>query len=88
MFCDFPPTLSDAVTSSSYTQKARQARIRIAKSGSANAFLQSKHNGLINELLELTVRKSRDRLNTKNQQQQSGHNDYWEIISNVFIKMT
>lgn len=35
-------------------KKARLARIRIAKSGSANAFLQSKHNGLINELLELT----------------------------------
>ncbi|XP_029989799.1 potassium voltage-gated channel subfamily D member 3-like [Sphaeramia orbicularis] len=35
-------------------KKARLARIRIAKSGSANAFLQSKRNGLINELLELT----------------------------------
>uniref|UniRef100_A0A3B3VKS0 Potassium voltage-gated channel subfamily D member 3 n=1 Tax=Poecilia latipinna TaxID=48699 RepID=A0A3B3VKS0_9TELE len=35
-------------------KKARLARIRIAKSGSANAFLQSKHNGLLNELLELT----------------------------------
>lgn len=87
MFCDFPPTLSDAVTSS-HTQKARLARIRIAKSGSANAFLQSKHNGLLNELLELTVRKSCDPLNAKNQQQQSGHNDYGEVISNVFIKMT
>uniref|UniRef100_A0A3P9NVD7 Potassium voltage-gated channel subfamily D member 3 n=1 Tax=Poecilia reticulata TaxID=8081 RepID=A0A3P9NVD7_POERE len=36
-------------------KKARLARIRIAKSGSANAFLQSKHNGLLNELLELTA---------------------------------
>uniref|UniRef100_A0A3Q3BVD8 Potassium voltage-gated channel subfamily D member 3 n=1 Tax=Haplochromis burtoni TaxID=8153 RepID=A0A3Q3BVD8_HAPBU len=36
--------------------KARLARIRIAKSGSANAFLQSKRNGLLNELLELTIR--------------------------------
>ncbi|XP_015258020.1 PREDICTED: potassium voltage-gated channel subfamily D member 3-like isoform X1 [Cyprinodon variegatus] len=35
-------------------KKTRLARIRIAKSGSANAFLQSKHNGLLNELLELT----------------------------------
>ncbi|KAK2861864.1 hypothetical protein Q5P01_001397 [Channa striata] len=35
-------------------KKARLARIRIAKSGSANAFLQSKRNGLLNELLELT----------------------------------
>ncbi|XP_047437863.1 potassium voltage-gated channel subfamily D member 3-like isoform X2 [Mugil cephalus] len=34
--------------------KARLARIRIAKSGSANAFIQSKRNGLLNELLELT----------------------------------
>ncbi|XP_071350174.1 A-type voltage-gated potassium channel KCND3-like [Trachinotus anak] len=34
-------------------KKARLARIRIAKSGSANAFLQSKRNGLLNELLEL-----------------------------------
>ncbi|KAM9362006.1 A-type voltage-gated potassium channel KCND3-like [Symphorus nematophorus] len=35
-------------------KKARLARIRISKSGSANAFLQSKRNGLLNELLELT----------------------------------
>uniref|UniRef100_A0A1A8NFH6 Potassium voltage-gated channel, Shal-related subfamily, member 3 n=2 Tax=Nothobranchius rachovii TaxID=451742 RepID=A0A1A8NFH6_9TELE len=35
-------------------KKARLTRIRIAKSGSANAFLQSKRNGLLNELLELT----------------------------------
>uniref|UniRef100_A0A7N6BDH9 BTB domain-containing protein n=1 Tax=Anabas testudineus TaxID=64144 RepID=A0A7N6BDH9_ANATE len=39
-------------------KKARLARIRIAKSGSANAFLQSKRNGLLNELLELTVRNT------------------------------
>ncbi|XP_072308686.1 A-type voltage-gated potassium channel KCND3-like isoform X2 [Eucyclogobius newberryi] len=35
-------------------KKTRLTRIRIAKSGSANAFLQSKRNGLLNELLELT----------------------------------
>lgn len=37
------------------TQKARLARIRIAKMGSSNAYLQSKRNGLFNELLDLTV---------------------------------
>uniref|UniRef100_A0A8C6PVB3 Potassium voltage-gated channel subfamily D member 3 n=1 Tax=Nothobranchius furzeri TaxID=105023 RepID=A0A8C6PVB3_NOTFU len=36
-------------------KKARLTRIRIAKSGSANAFLHSKRNGLLNELLELTA---------------------------------
>ncbi|XP_035487125.1 potassium voltage-gated channel subfamily D member 3-like [Scophthalmus maximus] len=35
-------------------KKSRMARIRIAKSSSANAFLHSKRNGLIDELLELT----------------------------------
>ncbi|XP_064160977.1 potassium voltage-gated channel subfamily D member 3-like isoform X3 [Anguilla rostrata] len=35
-------------------QKARLARIRITKAGSANAFLHSKRNGLLNELAELT----------------------------------
>ncbi|XP_054639494.1 potassium voltage-gated channel subfamily D member 3-like isoform X2 [Dunckerocampus dactyliophorus] len=35
-------------------KKARLARIRLAKSGSANAFLLRKRNGLLNELLELT----------------------------------
>uniref|UniRef100_A0A671X8K8 Potassium voltage-gated channel subfamily D member 3 n=1 Tax=Sparus aurata TaxID=8175 RepID=A0A671X8K8_SPAAU len=35
-------------------KKARLARIRISKSSSANAFIQSKRNGLLNELLELT----------------------------------
>ncbi|KAG7259553.1 hypothetical protein CRUP_036649 [Coryphaenoides rupestris] len=35
-------------------QKARLVRIRIAKTGSTNAFLQSKRNGLLDELLELT----------------------------------
>ncbi|KAL6112261.1 kcnd3 [Pungitius sinensis] len=35
-------------------KKARLARIRISKSGSANAFLHSKRHGLLNELLELT----------------------------------
>ncbi|XP_075065065.1 A-type voltage-gated potassium channel KCND2 isoform X2 [Mixophyes fleayi] len=33
-------------------KKARLARIRVAKSGSANAFLQSKRNGLLNETLQ------------------------------------
>ncbi|XP_062316609.1 potassium voltage-gated channel subfamily D member 3-like [Osmerus eperlanus] len=36
------------------TQKARLARIRIAKTGSSNAYLQTKRNGLFNEQLELT----------------------------------
>ncbi|KAM8917056.1 A-type voltage-gated potassium channel KCND3-like isoform 2-T3 [Spinachia spinachia] len=36
-------------------KKARLARIRISKSGSANAFLHSKRHGLLNELLELTA---------------------------------
>ncbi|XP_075997361.1 A-type voltage-gated potassium channel KCND3-like [Genypterus blacodes] len=35
-------------------KKARLTRIRVAKTGSANAFLHSKRNGLLNELLELT----------------------------------
>lgn len=62
MFCDPLPTPSDALTSSfcSHAQKARLTRIRIAKSGSTNAFLQSKRNGLLNELLELTVRRTPD----------------------------
>ncbi|XP_051270349.1 potassium voltage-gated channel subfamily D member 3-like isoform X2 [Dicentrarchus labrax] len=36
-------------------KKARLARIRISKSGSGNAFIQCKRNGLLNELLELTA---------------------------------
>ncbi|XP_029292069.1 potassium voltage-gated channel subfamily D member 3-like isoform X2 [Cottoperca gobio] len=35
-------------------QKARLARIRIAKTGTSNAFLHSKRNGLFNEALEFT----------------------------------
>ncbi|KAM4609872.1 A-type voltage-gated potassium channel KCND3 [Polymixia lowei] len=35
-------------------KKARLARIRISKTGSSNAFLHSKRNGLFNEALELT----------------------------------
>ncbi|KAI7795327.1 putative potassium voltage-gated channel subfamily D member 3-like, partial [Triplophysa rosa] len=35
-------------------KKARLSRIRIAKMGSSNAYLQSKRNGLFNELLYLT----------------------------------
>ncbi|XP_073325043.1 A-type voltage-gated potassium channel KCND3-like [Pagrus major] len=38
-------------------KKARLARIRISKSSSANAFIQSKRNGLLNELLELTAKE-------------------------------
>ncbi|XP_060695318.1 potassium voltage-gated channel subfamily D member 2 [Hemiscyllium ocellatum] len=33
-------------------KKARLARIRVAKSGSANAYMQSKHNGLLSDSLE------------------------------------
>ncbi|XP_078075962.1 A-type voltage-gated potassium channel KCND2 isoform X2 [Mustelus asterias] len=33
-------------------KKARLARIRVAKTGSANAFMQSKHNGLLSDSLE------------------------------------
>ncbi|KAM3925209.1 A-type voltage-gated potassium channel KCND2 [Leptodactylus fuscus] len=33
-------------------KKARLARIRVAKSGSANAYLQSKRNGILNETLQ------------------------------------
>lgn len=36
-------------------QKARLARIRVAKTGSSNAYLHSKRNGLLNEALELMV---------------------------------
>ncbi|XP_018597660.2 potassium voltage-gated channel subfamily D member 3-like [Scleropages formosus] len=35
-------------------QKARLARIRISKTGTSNAFLHSKRNGLLNEALDLT----------------------------------
>ncbi|XP_038579100.1 potassium voltage-gated channel subfamily D member 3 isoform X2 [Micropterus salmoides] len=35
-------------------QKARLARIRISKTGSSNAFLHSKRNGLFNDALEFT----------------------------------
>lgn len=37
------------------SQKARLARIRVAKTGSSNAYLHSKRNGLLNEALELMV---------------------------------
>lgn len=82
------PTLSDAMTSSSsHTQKARLARIRISKSSSTNAFIQSKRNGLLNELLELTVRKTSDPLNTKNHWQPSGHIDYREGLKVSLLKV-
>ncbi|XP_060628725.1 A-type voltage-gated potassium channel KCND3 isoform X2 [Anolis sagrei] len=35
-------------------KKARLARIRVVKTGSSNAYLHSKRNGLLNEALELT----------------------------------
>lgn len=35
-----------------FTQKARLARIRAAKSGSANAYMQSKRNGLLSNQLQ------------------------------------
>ncbi|XP_053320305.1 potassium voltage-gated channel subfamily D member 2 isoform X3 [Spea bombifrons] len=35
-------------------KKARLARIRVAKSGSANAFLQSKRNGLLSKMVQLS----------------------------------
>ncbi|XP_041639361.1 potassium voltage-gated channel subfamily D member 3-like [Cheilinus undulatus] len=46
-------------------KKARLARIRISKSGSANAFIQSKRNGLLNELLELTAKEEDEHKLTK-----------------------
>ncbi|XP_061582742.1 potassium voltage-gated channel subfamily D member 3-like [Cololabis saira] len=46
-------------------KKARLARIRIAKSGNSNAFLQSKSNGLLNELLELTGTEEREQKQNK-----------------------
>lgn len=81
MFCNFRPTMSDTVTSSSsHSQKARLARIRIAKSSSANAFLQGKRNGLINELLELTVRKT---LSGSHPDTQTSSR-IWSILENGF----
>ncbi|XP_005998694.1 potassium voltage-gated channel subfamily D member 2 [Latimeria chalumnae] len=46
-------------------KKARLARIRVAKSGSANAFLQSKRNGLLNEPLEQSPNVEEQALVTK-----------------------
>lgn len=37
-------------------QKARLARIRAAKSGSANAYMQSKRNGLLSNQLQVRVK--------------------------------
>lgn len=87
MYCDLPPTLSDAATSSSsHVQKARLARIRIAKSGSANAFLQSKHNGVLNELLELKVRKTSEPTERSKPPRAEWRDHYSEVTSNMFIK--
>ncbi|XP_033942841.1 A-type voltage-gated potassium channel KCND3-like isoform X2 [Pseudochaenichthys georgianus] len=46
-------------------QKARLARIRIAKTGTSNAFLHSKRNGLFNEALEFTSSTEEEQLLTK-----------------------
>lgn len=52
-----PAQLCQCLTEASLylLQKARLARIRVAKTGSSNAYLHSKRNGLLNEALELTV---------------------------------
>uniref|UniRef100_A0A4W4DX11 BTB domain-containing protein n=2 Tax=Electrophorus electricus TaxID=8005 RepID=A0A4W4DX11_ELEEL len=42
-------------------QKARLARMRISKTGSSNAFLHSKRNGMLNQALELTGSTGEDR---------------------------
>lgn len=71
------------MTSSSHAQKARLARIRISKSSSANAFIQSKRNGLLTELLELTVRTTPDpRERSEPPTAQSAP----QILESVFIK--
>ncbi|XP_060701041.1 potassium voltage-gated channel subfamily D member 3 isoform X2 [Hemiscyllium ocellatum] len=44
-------------------KKARLARIKIAKTGNANAYLQIKRNGLMNEALELTRTPQQQSLN-------------------------
>ncbi|XP_060899265.1 potassium voltage-gated channel subfamily D member 3-like isoform X2 [Labrus mixtus] len=46
-------------------KKARLARIRISKSGSANAFIHNKRNGLLNELLELTDKEEEEQKQAK-----------------------
>uniref|UniRef100_A0A8D3DHU1 Potassium voltage-gated channel, Shal-related subfamily, member 3 n=1 Tax=Scophthalmus maximus TaxID=52904 RepID=A0A8D3DHU1_SCOMX len=54
-------------------KKARLARIRIAKTGSSNAFLHSKRNGLFNEVLELTSSEEEQRLNKSTSLLESQH---------------
>ncbi|KAM4885402.1 A-type voltage-gated potassium channel KCND3 isoform 2-T2 [Sylvia borin] len=46
-------------------KKARLARIRVAKTGSSNAYLHSKRNGLLNEALELTGSSEEEQHMTK-----------------------
>lgn len=83
IYCYLPPTLSDSLTfSSHFTQKARLARIRISKSSSANAFIQSKRNGLLNELLELTVRETSD----PTEHSANWRRDQWKVFESAFIK--
>ena len=57
-------------------QKARLARIRISKTGSSNAFLHSKRNGLFNEALELTVRTASE--------PQTPHMLHWGLVMVFF----
>lgn len=45
-------SISDTFLFCLFTQKARLARIRAAKSGSANAYMQSKRNGLLSNQLQ------------------------------------
>ncbi|KAK1901473.1 Potassium voltage-gated channel subfamily D member 3 [Dissostichus eleginoides] len=69
-------------------KKARLARIRISKS-SASAFLHNKCNGLLNELLELTVRTTSTLCtptNTDNHQQRDRVGAIITQMFNVFIK--
>uniref|UniRef100_A0A8C6L8D4 Potassium voltage-gated channel subfamily D member 3 n=1 Tax=Nothobranchius furzeri TaxID=105023 RepID=A0A8C6L8D4_NOTFU len=54
-------------------KKARLARIRLSKTGSSNAFLHSKRNGLFNEALELTVKEHRLRKSTSLIESQHHH---------------
>ncbi|XP_071306454.1 A-type voltage-gated potassium channel KCND3 isoform X1 [Agelaius tricolor] len=46
-------------------KKARLARIRVAKTGSSNAYLHSKRNGLLNEALELPGSTEEEQHTTK-----------------------
>ncbi|XP_026879862.2 potassium voltage-gated channel subfamily D member 3-like isoform X2 [Electrophorus electricus] len=54
-------------------KKARLARIRIAKKGSSNAYLQSKRNGLLSELLDLTGSEEEEHVNKTTSLLESQH---------------